>query len=314
MGCTKPIVVSYILRHDGKKDIHFSNMKAKVFKECDPESAYYKAVLDPKDTMFLPCSKCISCRLERSRQWAVRCVHEASLYEDNCFLTLTFDDKNLARQCPDGSIKVKHVQDFMKRLRDRFSDIRIRAVYCGEYGEKFKRPHYHVLLFNFNFKDRVLLKINRGNPLHVSDTLSSLWKFGFSTIGDLSFESAAYVARYCTKKIGGKDAVLHYGGRTPEFFRMSLKPAIADPWLEKYGMSDVFLHDCVVINGKKCKPPRSYDKFLEKLDPEMYISTKLARANAAVERGDFSFDRCCVKHRIAKNRFKKLIREIESEL
>lgn len=40
----------------------------------------------------IPCGQCIGCRLERSRQWAVRCVHEASLHTSNCFLTLTFSN------------------------------------------------------------------------------------------------------------------------------------------------------------------------------------------------------------------------------
>lgn len=64
----------------------------------------------------LPCGQCIGCRLEHSRQWAMRMMHEASLHEENCFLTLTYDEENIP---PDHSLKVEHFQKFMKRLRRR---------------------------------------------------------------------------------------------------------------------------------------------------------------------------------------------------
>ena len=62
----------------------------------------------------IACGQCQGCRLERSRQWAVRCLHESKLHADNCFLTLTYSEEHLPR---DGSLHIKHVQDFLKRLR-----------------------------------------------------------------------------------------------------------------------------------------------------------------------------------------------------
>ena len=79
----------------------------------------------------LPCGRCIGCRLERSRQWAMRCVHEASLHEANCFITLTYDDAH----CPkDGSLRFEHWQKFMKRFRKRFgSGVRFYHCCIGEW-------------------------------------------------------------------------------------------------------------------------------------------------------------------------------------
>lgn len=64
--------------------------------------------------LTLPCGQCTGCRLERSRQWAMRNMDEAQMSEKNCFLTLTYDDVNVPE---DGGLNKKDFQDFMKRLR-----------------------------------------------------------------------------------------------------------------------------------------------------------------------------------------------------
>lgn len=231
----------------------------------------------------LPCGQCVGCRLERSRQWAVRCVHEASLYEDNCYITLTYDDDHLPS---DGSLNKKHFQDFMKRLRSRFSEQRIRFFHAGEYGEKFRRPHYHACLFNFDFQDKKLLERNDYGPLYTSDVLASIWKLGFCSVGAVTFESAAYVARYILKKITGGAAAEHYIGcdvitgelveLAPEYTTMSRRPGIGSGFFERF-RSDIFPRDEVVIRGRLCKPPRFYDRLYERQNPEDFADVKMAR-------------------------------------
>lgn len=220
---------------------------------------------DTLERIELPCGQCIGCRLERSRQWALRCAHEASLYDKNCFVTLTYDEEHLP--C-DYSLNYRHFQLFMKRLRKRFRPCKIRFFMCGEYGEHNFRPHYHVCFFGFNFPD--LDKISGGDhPLYTSAILSELWPYGFHTIGALSFESAAYTARYCLKKVTGDAAEAHYTvtdditgeiyHRKPEFANMSRNPGIGKPWLDKFA-KDVYTNDYVVIDGKKVRPPKYYDR------------------------------------------------------
>lgn len=268
-----------------------------------PLRAYYSRTLNPsgkRSLVFTPnqaidqnpvdisCGQCIGCRLERSRNWAVRCVHEASLYENNCFITLTYDNENLPK---DGSLDKTHFQKFMKRLR-KTSNEKIRFFQCGEYGEKNLRPHYHACLFNYDFSDKVLYRVVNGNRLYTSASLQRLWPFGFNTIGDVTFDSAAYVARYITKKILGKDAWKSYcdvnyktGEITkelePEYTTMSRRPGIGKPWLEKY-KSDVYPLDYVVINGKKVPTPKYYDKLLEVQDPELLEDLKERRLKNAL--------------------------------
>jgi len=233
----------------------------------------------------LACGQCIGCRLERSRQWAVRCMHEAQLYEDNCFLTLTYSDDNLPSN---GSINRRHVQLFLKRLRKKISPRKFRYVYAGEYGEKTSRPHYHLILFNYDFPDKILHSKNRdGDRLYTSRLLDEIWGLGHALIGGVTFESAAYVARYCLKKVTGKNAADHYERvdpvtgeivqLEPEFFQPSLKPGIGKPWLEKF-KSDVYPGDNVVVRGHKTRPPRAYDQTLNEEEVSQLKKKRLKKA------------------------------------
>lgn len=226
----------------------------------------------------LPCSKCIDCKLVYSRDWAIRCVHEAQMHKVNCFVTLTFNDKYLP---VDGSLDVLDFQLFMKRLRKKFS-VPIRYFHAGEYGGKLGRPHYHALLFGLDFPDKILKTVRLGNRVYESKALSEVWPFGFHSIGDVSFASASYVARYCVKKVNGSSSDEHYviksSGvlRKPEYTTMSRRPGIGASWFRKF-KSDVFPSDQVVFDGKVFKPPRFYDNLLDRDDPELLESIKNRR-------------------------------------
>lgn len=232
-----------------------------------------------KRPLFLPCGQCIGCRRERSRQWAVRCMHESQLYDHSIFVTLTYNDDNLPTN---NSLYYRHFQLFLKRLRKYFTGNKVRFYMCGEYGEDFQRPHFHACLFNCFFSDRKFYSsLPSGSKLYTSDALASLWTYGFSSIGDVTFESAAYVARYCMKKVTGPAAQAHYErvdwatGEIvqvePEFSRMSLKPGIGAEWFKRY-RDDVYTRssdgnkDYVIVRGKKCKPPRYYDNLLRRAE------------------------------------------------
>lgn len=307
MPCYSPNQVYFSELENGKKKIFFSNSLNTRFQSGCPSFTIF-----PENVMSLPCGQCIGCRLEYARQWAVRCVHEASLYEDNCFISLTYSPDEL----PDGnSLVKKHHQDFLKRLRDRYSGYLIRFFHCGEYGEKFSRPHYHTLLFNFDFKDKVYWKTENGFPVYRSEELDKLWGKGMCVIGSFTFESAGYVARYCTKKVNGFYKNDYYDGRLPEYPTMSLKPGIGYNWYEKW-RSDCYPSDFIVVNGVKCKPPRYYDKLLEKDDPVMFNKVKRIRSEKFLDKvsDDFIWNRLKVKEVCQVRRFTKLVRSYERGL
>lgn len=221
----------------------------------------------------IPCGRCIGCRLERSRLWAARCMHEASLYDYNCFITLTYKEDR-------KTLDYRDFQLFMKRLRKKYKGVRF--FMCGEYGEKNNRPHYHAILFNVDFLD----KVSCGKSIFRSDELESLWHHGFSCIGKVTFESAAYVSRYVLKKVTGDMAKEYYklvneetgeiSWREPEFAHMSLKPGIGSAWLDKY-VTDVYPDGIMVSRGRKGKPPRYYDKYFKRLDRPDYELMKERR-------------------------------------
>ena len=180
-----------------------------AFQCVDGSIVFYESKRhDTVKSLFLPCGQCVGCRLERSRQWAIRCMHEAQMHEKNCFITLTYDDAHLPG---DRSLHYRDFQLFIKRLRKRYPGRRIRYYMAGEYGENFGRPHWHACLFGIDFDDKSLWKRTSANSLlYRSADLELLWPFGYSSIGDVTFESAAYVARYIMKKVTGKNADQHY--------------------------------------------------------------------------------------------------------
>lgn len=247
-----------------------------------------EALQDPLIEVTLPCGQCIGCRLEKSRQWAVRCMHEASLYESNCFLTLTYSDEFLPRY---NSLDYDAPVLFMKRLRKEFgSDI--RSYGCAEYGEKFSRPHYHLCIFNFDFPDKELWKKNGENSLFTSKKLQKLWPFGHSSCGSLTFESAAYVARYVTKKITGKVAAQHYTEIDPKYGEIrerlperaicvSRRPGIGRTWFDQFG-KNTFEKDFVILRGKKMRPPKYYDRLFDIDYPSDFATLKQKRREAGI--------------------------------
>jgi len=295
----------------------------------------------PDDPQDISCGQCIGCRLERSRQWATRCLHEASLYENNCFITLTFSDeglalrekqyieKNLKRLKKDKppldvpselSIHTPDLQLFMKRLRKKYGK-KIRFFACGEYGDENRRPHYHACLFNFNFPDRKQIRETpQGHKLYISDSLSKLWPYGHSTIGQVTFDSAAYVARYIMKKVNGSRQEKHYQifnretweltNIKPEFTTMSRRPGIGFEWFEKYN-KEVYDNDYVVVNGKQVPAPKYYDKQLEWLDEAHYDQIKDQRLNNRdLHSIDNTPERLEIREKVKQHRLKQLTREV----
>lgn len=218
----------------------------------------------------------------------MRIVHEASLWDDNCFITLTYREeadctkeqrkKGLFKP-KDGSLNKVHFQKFIKRLRKRYSQ-KIRYYHCGEYGDQLQRPHYHACLFNLQFDDLEQIGISNGIPVYTSQTLEDLWSYGFVTVGELNFETAAYTARYCMKKVTGKRAHDYYlrcdeygvaYWLEPEYTTMSRRPGIGKDWYEKYA-GDVHPSNEVPVPGRGVfkKVPRYYEKLLEREDPVLH--------------------------------------------
>lgn len=235
------------------------------------------------EPLSLPCGQCTSCRLAHSREWAVRCVHESQMHESNCFITLTYRDECLPwSEFGYPTLDRRDVTLFLKRLRKAIAPRKIRYFGCGEYGTKFSRPHYHLVIFGYDFPDKHLYKAGRFN-LFNSELLSECWQLGHAVIAGFSFESAAYTARYCVKKINGSHAAEYYHDRVPEFSMSSNRPGIGASFFQRYSADIIFEDKVVSRGGKASKPPRYYDKLLGRMDPELLERNKQRRKDDVVE-------------------------------
>lgn len=246
----------------------------------------------PDTPIEVPCGRCIGCRLERSRQWAIRIMHEAKLHKENSFLTLTYNDEKIPSN---HSLHHEDIVLFLKRYRKLLEteDKKIRYFNAGEYGEKNFRPHYHMCLFGHEFKDKQVCDERNGQLYYKSQTLNKLWGKGDCIIGELTFESAAYVARYITKKVTGDQAEKHYErvfeatGEVvkvePEYCTMSR--GIGIEYAKKY-IDDIYPNDVMIVNGRQLRPPRAYDKLCKEIKPfdhDIVKERRIEKARTSVE-------------------------------
>lgn len=272
--------------------------------------------------VIIPCGQCIGCRLEKSRQWAIRCVNESQMHEENCFITLTYRDEDIPENL---SLVKKDLQEFYKRMR---KTIKFRYFSSGEYGDLYGRPHYHSCIFGYRpdigEMDTQMHPLGRCEickdiktkskeiPLYHSKWIDEKWKKGHVIIGEVTFESAAYVARYVMKKMSGEKSKNHYGGRIPEFALMSRKPGIGATWYDKY-KTDLYPRDKQIIRGGiQCKPAMYYDRKYDLENPRKmrilhYRREKNAKMMDEIER---SWERLKTKETVKKIKIERLIKPL----
>ena len=178
--------------------------------------------VDDIDT--IPCGQCLDCKIKSSKEWALRSVAESTMHVDNWFITLTYDDEHLPERIPTFSrvdysfglhspLVYKDFQDFKKRLlermRDRFGVTDIRFLMCGEYGPKNGRPHFHVIFYGLPLPDvEKICERSFGGKSYVylsSKLIDDCWKKGYTTLGEVNWETSAYVGRYVLKKFTNLD-------------------------------------------------------------------------------------------------------------
>lgn len=217
--------------------------------------------VEPYTGLTIPCGHCILCRSEQARQTAVRITHEATLWQANSFVTLTYGDTHLPAH---GSLNYEDLVKFWKRLRKKVGSLRYYAV--GEYGDKTLRPHYHACLFGHDFTKGSILIKGEPHKLWTSPMLNEIWGLGNVTIGQLNFQTARYTASYVTKKLRSKQRYVRVDEESGELVAVTQPRAfmsrnIAKGWWIKWG-HHLKNHDTVIINGQEHKPPKAYDRWL----------------------------------------------------
>lgn len=304
MSCKHPY-----MRWEAGKDIWFTP----AYDEAG--NALTKTIRDGKIyyantfAKMIPCKQCIGCRLDYSRDWATRIMLECTNYrkEECWFITLTYDDEHIPENETfeineetgeivgdyiGWSLKPKDLTDFLKRLRRHweyhYNIDKIRFFGCGEYGGQTQRPHYHICVMGLPISKNMLehYKYNKlGQEIYICEEIEKIWGKGYAPIGSVTWESAAYVARYMLKKQKGPSAKDFYGrqGKIPEFTRMSRRPGLANNYYTQ-NHDDVYKNDEIIIPGKKArtiKPPKYFDDLYDLDNPEEFAKIKAERERKA---------------------------------
>lgn len=290
----------------------------------------------------VPCGKCIGCRNDNARRWSARCYNEAQSVGVNncCFVTLTFNNKMLFNRVNPWSLDKSAFSGFLKRLRKRikytYNIDNVRFFCVGEYGSKKSRPHYHLLLFGFNFPDKKVLQgvgvpqklqphIINGRLIrnYYSDFLNSCWSpaysdesFGFSVISDLTYEDCAYTARYCLKKLGNFNKSIN---RESEFINSSRNPGIGYDFFKKYYKNILSLGYIDLGNNRRSDIPRYYIDKLKDIDYDYYEKYLLDKRNFLIDNlfhevKDLSEQRLLAKEELLNQKLEKYVREYELDL
>ena len=244
----------------------------------------------------IPCGNCIGCRLDYSREWANRGYLEAKCWEQNWFVTLTYDEDHIT--IPDevisdagitytqeedwiGTLVPEELTAFMKSLRQimkrEHKQDNIRFMACGEYGSDGERPHYHVILFNCNLPIETFYnsRIINNETYWQNTIIERAWKKGISNISEANWNNIAYTARYITKKINGKmsDELYKEKGQEKEFFRVSRMPGIGQIYYDQH-KDEIYKRDEIIIKNRQgiisSKPPAYFDKLYEAEYPENF--------------------------------------------
>lgn len=207
----------------------------------------------------VPCGKCFECLQQKSIEWSHRIADECKAHSESCFITLTYDNEHLP---VDGSVNRRDVQLFLKRLRKRVHPKKIRVFYCGEYGKKALRPHYHIIVFGWFPSDCVVWQRDEhGEHLFRSPTVEKTWTFGFSSVGKVTLESAKYCAKYM-QKLQKLPPTL-----AKPFLGMSNRPGIGYNAIDPNSL----VGDRIYHNGKSCKVPRYYLKVMERQGRDLTV-------------------------------------------
>lgn len=202
----------------------------------------------------VPCGYCLECKLAKAKNMATRAMCEAMCHEENCFVTLTYNNENLPKgsdvhpaiHIETGNLQKRDMQLFFKRLIKKYPNKGIRRLYCGERGPKKKRPHYHAIIFGYCPHDLVFYKKDeKGNYLYKSKELQKIWGKGFVTVGYVTAETCGYCARYTLKKAGVKPTRKN---RKPNPLYNPLKP---NRRINKYLYEKKVIQDDFVISSRR---------------------------------------------------------------
>lgn len=256
--CLNPQIIEPYRKNDGNISFRFHLSGTEI----------NKLLIDFKTgEVFEPfevgCGKCTECINLHKVTWQHRLEDEKKCHKACCFITLTYAET-------DGNLHPDDLTKFIKRLRKAVNPVKVRYYACGEYGSKGKRPHYHLVIFGYDFPDRIEYRRDKkGFMMCRSPLLEKLWPFGISSVLPANMTTFGYVTKDMQKLIPVSD------DRLPPFIRMSSHPGIgANGWSRSLTDGKLW-HD-----GKSIPLPRYYKKLAEREGLDLYRIRKNQILNA----------------------------------
>ncbi|AXF52778.1 MAG: replication initiator protein [Microviridae sp.] len=318
----------------GKKVVH-------ILKSLDPD-------WNSPDVTPIPCGKCIGCKLDKSREWANRCLLELEYHSSAYFVTLTYNERYVPVSTYPGTDGVefqsyslcrRDVQLFLKRLRKAKEPAVIRFFGAGEYGETTMRPHYHLILFGLELDDLIPYeKSERGDWYYKSAFLERIWSkrmvnnrlgdvsgayepLGEVIVAEVSWETCAYTARYCTKSLNGFDkSVYTKFGMEPPSLYMSRNPGIGNQYFKDH--PELYDYQYISVStstgGKKFPIPKYFDRLQQEAEEGSLDALKerrqaFARASSQLKASSTTLDEFeygDIEEQIKKRSVKALTRKV----
>lgn len=168
---------------------------------------------------------------------------ELQQHDAASFTTLTYEERYLP-----PTLSKTHLQRYLKRLR-KATNAYIKFFASGEYGDKRRRPHYHLLLYGL-----------------MADTpaIQDKWPYGHTYSDIVTPDRISYCAGYTDKKAEQRyraalpyDSVSPHGEPyryQPPFIQMSRNPGIgaaARDWPDAWQLY-------AIKDGHKMAVPRYY--------------------------------------------------------
>lgn len=329
MVCYHPLDCVYPIYPDdeGKRHLNFKKSFYNQFTDLNGILFPVGSIKATHLRLQVPCGQCIGCKMDYSRMWALRSVNEATTHKKNTFLTLTFNNKYVHN---DGSVHKEFLSSWIKRFRYYYGDD-IRFLCVGEYGGKSMRPHYHILFYNFDFDDKYVFQYHKGTNVcyyrspflenKVWTDVCSKESLGYSIIGEVNFQTSAYVARYCTKKIfpNRKTRLAYFKNKQPEFLNFSRQYGIGLEYFLEHHTEELGRGYSTLRNGDnfvKLSLPRYYLKIAEKYFPSEYYDYKARASQFLIENlltvnDDKTTPRLQVREELQKLKVDKLTRSYD---
>lgn len=277
MPCYKPILTEKIKQGEKVK-----------FKKVRNVKEYTQTLnFNWKIQHMIACRKCIGCKLDNAREWAIRCQLETKESKNNYFISLTYATQYLHTNTQGiATCNNQDLTKFINSLRKHFErqgHKGIKYLASNEYGSKRKRPHYHICFFNLPLKDLKPTgeKNDIGQPYFISKTIDKIWNKGMHKIGITNYESAGYVARYTLKK----QTKMEYKklGIEPEKLRMS--NGIGLEYFKNH-KDEIYKYDHITIKTEKgvknLLPPKYFDRKMNEKNSKLMQEIKEKRKKLAL--------------------------------